>query len=400
MPAVIFDRKELAVDLNPFYSLDPGPVDRKDVKRDLKTLVDALAPGKLCLVTKSHVNGSLRSTTRYLFEVGEQGLLVKKNGDRTSLAIDVAREMNPASQVEEKVVLEGPSPYQFQKNPDDVNLTFGAVSTQLHWNEGTFSPAPGEFIPHRFGDFLGSFTVGQGRIKREHPQAVSELELRARSIPFVLPMQYYMDLGKFGSFGDVYDSAVQSMLTMLTETGHLERPLSYAEDTAIRGKAYSANSKSHRTRNRNLLRRNRNARKEWKKLLEDGKQRVRGTVIENLTLNAIKDVLGHLRYGKSKRGYWLCEVNQDFACDSEGNFLRDEDDKLIYLERRSLELIPSQIMHGVIYAIPKDELSGEFLKQKLTQFNEKYPDTFHTPQARQNYEIPEQTPVSTTQNKE
>jgi hypothetical protein len=57
------------------------------------------------------------------------------------------------------------------------------------------------------------------------------------------------------------------------------------------------------------------------------------------------------------------------------------------MPKKGFELVPSQLIIGCIFVIPKDEYSTQHAIAALAKFNHQYPDTHHTKEARQNHVI-------------
>ena len=144
--------------------------------------------------------------------------------------------------------------------------------------------------------------------------------------------------------------------------------------------------KGLRTKARNQIKNSKEARELRSKLIEEGSKKVRDSMIENILLNAIgKDVGDGFMFGKSKNSYDCYEINQPFKEEEDGSLARDSKGKLIWAQKRKFEIIPSATMHGLAYAIPGCKDSAKYLLRCLSKFNEKYPDTIHIPEARENY---------------
>lgn len=389
MPRVIFDRASpLEVDIESATMLDCGSVAGVKVEKNLKQMMAHLKTGKLCVTTSTYVNGSYSDVTN-LFRVGEEGLVVKNNGDRKIVAIDVQRIKNQVSDAIEAPVLElGPFGYSW-KRYDCIRLSLEGVKDIHFYNEGTFSPAGGKFISHPIGEFMREITVGQQSIRRKWDAPLREMDLRAKSVLFVLPSQYFVETA--GIFGDMPSAAAVSIIRLLAEQGLIEKPLTeeeYKKVTGVLKSYWPKNITSHQIGYRTqLINRRRNselARQKARELVSEYSSVIREAVIETITLNAISSVLNRSRYWKTKEGYGVREINKDFEEIIGAPENAEFGARFKLCDQRDVELIPSKLIRGVVYAVPKDACAGEYLLRKLAVFNERFPDTIHIRNAEEN----------------
>ena len=362
-----------------------GPIPRGDAKVTSKSLVDNLKSGNVCVVNSTSVNGMYTHHTHYLFKVGEKGLFVKKHGGKNILTVDVELKTNPASNAKEAVVLEvGSMGYKWLNQQTHVSLSYRGIDYQEYFNEHTFSNSPGSWITHPHGSYLESIMVGQTQISKKWREELDEIELRLKSIPFILPTEY-LRLTPQGKFGDIYDASAMAAIKSLHEIRIVEKPLTGDEFKQIndtlrnyQSEEMTPQQRGHYTRLLNKLKNSDEVGKKQKKLLETLSQQIRFGVYENILLNSISSVLNHSNYYRTKSGYGITEINGEIECN-------DDNDEFIIHPEKSFELIPSKFQHNIAYAIPKDEAASKYLLRKLVEFNDEFPDTIHIPEAKENY---------------
>ncbi len=377
MTKVIYDRSEKDVDLSKLYGLE-GSVSREQVKGGLKRLVDGLEQGRYCVVKEMHVNGNSRYRTNRLFQVGDHGIIASLSEKRISLGIDVETQTNPSSEAREKLVLEEGLERRFLLNLPQVFISANGISHMDFFNEGTFSPGPGTWIRHPIGEYIDSITIGQNRIRKDFSQHLEEFELRKKSIPFILPSQYIHQLFSGLKFGNLCDVSCLEAIKVFTEQGYLQNP----DDP--RGKLdcpYEYGTLQHKkfwtTHNRQVKEfgASRKQRKDLFKLL---KSEIGYSMIKNRVLNAFEESLGgHFDIYRDEDGFRVVEVNHPYEM--------NEEEELQRMSKRKFRIVPSRLMPRQIYTLPDDERSTMYLFETLGRFNDKYPDTVHIPEARENY---------------
>lgn len=359
-----------------------GYVGRTSKSKDLEKI---LIPGNFCAVNEVRFSGNAKYSCYQIFKVGEKGLIKNKE----EVLIDVKSYRNPHMGVDEKLVV-GVNSHNIIQEIKEVSLKRGGVHTGYYYNEGTFSPAGGSYIAHDSGAYISEIDVSQKSIKKKFGEYIKELELRSNSIPFVLPDQY-IQVGIYNQNGapDFFDNAANEMLEYLIRLGHTEKipsrdEIKKAEEAF---NLYSNKDWKDPTRikymkkwdelikKRDLLwKEHRKTREELSELLKKSSQR-------NMTLSAISSAIkNHSDFGQNEEYSWFREKNEDMV--------KDEKREYHSIPRRIFRLYPSKFMTNVMYAVPKDESSSDYVLSILENFNEKYPDTQHIPEAKQNTKLP------------
>ena len=200
-----------------------GYVGRPSKSKELEKI---LVPGNWCVVKSVGVNGHTRHSSHQIFRVGEKRIM----GDDEGLAIDVQPYKNPHMGADEKLVIGTNNHPNLIQELDEVSLKRGGVHTRYYYNEFTFSPAPGEYIPHDSGEYIEEINVGQKKINKEFKDYIEELELRLNSIPFVLPNQYlHVGIYESHQVPDFFKNAANEMLKYLIKIGHTDKIPSHEE---------------------------------------------------------------------------------------------------------------------------------------------------------------------------
>jgi hypothetical protein len=398
MVEVVFSSKRKEqVDLTAVKFSPTGRINCNGAK-GLRGLVDALSAGRICVVEERHVNGGLGGGSQCfsVFRVGERGLAPYTTKQGNGVAIDVMQTPNPAIKAPEQIVFRNDyAGYRFGISPA-VNLTLGGVRHLQFWNEGTFSPAGGCVIDHPIGEYVRSIVVGQNKIRADFADVARELELRERSIPFVMPLQYLHHLWEGITFGNVTEAASCAVIDLLTDKRYLERPLTKEQDRELWNRYCSSNKgnlapaqREARTKMRNELDKSRKLEEVRRKLIEEGAERATDAMARNILETAIQKSI-------ERRGHfqaWRLSTDEDFGFgEVNEDYVEVKPGKYEPRPRRSFRFVHSRLTHGVAYGIPKDERSAQYLLETLKEFNDKFPDTMHIPEARENY-FPASTPL-------
>jgi hypothetical protein len=390
MAKLLFDRKTRQITLTPLCEFD-GSISRRQVQPHYRELVDALKLGRFCVVAEGHVNGMHRDTTSRIFQVGKRGLVAIGKKDSKLLGIDVLSQENAASQSGEQVVLEeGCLGRRFLHSMPVVSLTTRGVSHMSFYNEGTFSPAGGTWINHPIGDYIDSIVLGQRKIKRDFPQHVRELELRMQGIPFTLPHEYLATITRGIKFGDIRDAVALEAMSIFTAEELLEDMDDPRGGHACPYKFGTPQHKGFWTRYNHQVKEFERISKQRKALFEKLKHRCGLKMAENMTLNAVAGSLEEhfdIFRSRGEEKYRVTEVNHPYEHNKSGNLIR--------MPKRGFSLVPSRLMPNVVYAIPDDRRSSDFLLESLRKFNSRYPDTVHIPDAKENY-VPQSISLAPT----
>lgn len=386
MVDVIFDKKEpISANLDLCDDLEPGPVNREKVKGNLKTLVDRLEPGRLCVTESYEVNGNSISKNYNLFRVGEQGLFLEKRKDRNVISIDVEQRVNTCSMVNEaRVLKKGSSGYNWNHTQSSVSLSLGGIKHMQFYNEFTFSPAPGGYIDHPFGSYMNSITVGQEKIKDEWNEALKELDYLSEGVPFVLPSEYLRQ-GP-GSIVEMHMEAAKSVIRTLWDEGILEKPLNREEREEIYSnmRKYS-NKPEEREYREELIKKIRSSdesKREQEKLWKLFGNKIRTSNLESITLNAVGSLFRDFSFCCSENGYRVQETNPRLEDLGENH---PSGKRYKPYPRKVIDLIPSKLMPNTVYAIPADGESNKCVIEKLFAFNREYPDNNRIEGHKENY---------------
>jgi len=378
MTRFAFDRSEKNIDLTSLHELN-GSVSGDQVKGDLKRVLDATKPGNFCVVTEGYTNGGHYSKTRRIFQIGEGRILANHKNDSAALGMDVQVQTNPSSQAKEAVVLEeGCLRTKLLHSMPQVRISTNGISHMRFFNEGTFSPAPGIWIDHPIGSSIDSITLGQRKIKKDFPQEIKELKLRAGSIPFILPSEYFRPIFRGVRFGNLSDASTIEAMRIFTEKGYLENPKDPRGKLECPYNYGTSQYKRFWTSHENKVNEFGRVREERKGLAKLLNREIRCSMARNITLNAFADSFGdHFNIFRKGERYRVTEINKPYEY--------DENDELQPKSKRKFDLVPSELMFGVLYTMPDDERSSHFLYRVLERFNSEYPDRIHIPQARENY---------------
>ena len=385
---VIFDHKDpVHIDLKAFEGLDEGSVARRAVNDEARTLVDSLKPGELCVARAANINGIHTSYQPRLFRIGEKGLCVLPEG---TLGIDIAPIENSASGLKEALVLKAEYGARFTSEPGYVSLSQPGIHYRESFNEGTFSPRPGEVFHLPHGKKMDAVFVGQDAIQEKYSQSVKEFELRASSIPFILSTEYFPQRPSKGRF-NVEERVVVKLIDLLREEGVLETPMSWQEIRELTSKLddmtpwneRSPQEREYFTRSDTQLRHSRKLNQEQYKLAESLVEPLKKETQRMIALNAVTSSFIHLQYNPrtTSEGYVVTETNADLGPNPEYLAGRVDSPKLVALPKRSMHLIPSPLQTNIVYvqALGKDKeqrtQSAQGIFNALVRFNNTYPST-------------------------
>lgn len=394
MAKIILDKKRsFDINLCDFPNQEEGLLDINSSKRNLKRFANNLKPGNLCVVEKINVSGHNHPKQHFIFKVGDQGLFVEDSKKNKSLAIDVQRAIHPVSQVKETVILDTRFSPKWNTNQKTVSLFSAGVSTSYHYNEGTFSPAPGDYIPHDSGSYINSIFLDQRQIEKDFAPFLEELKLRSTGIPFVLPEQYFSFGPPETLFGDLYGTfAADKVIRFLRDRKVLENSLSREEIKKIDemlevwSENPNAQQKGWRTRRINI---ETHARREnefqWELRNAIGPE-IRSAVLEGILLNSIGSVLNSSNAGRLASGHYAArEINSGFEEVSGVPEDAPFEERIILREPRYFQLVISKFRKNIAYAFPEDKIDTRYVLKCLNEFNVKFPDTRFIEEAKQNF---------------